>query len=339
MSVGGILRRMMAGWRPPLPEPGDEIVSLRLLHQDARTRIFFTAARIDSIHAATASGWQRVLQYMRPDDRIIWTTFWHVDEPYFQNAREFHKQLPVPLENIWVLGNTEAEVHAAAGAGFRSSWVHNNCWLDEHLFRPIALPKEHRAVMIAQAVDYKRPWLAAKVKDLAYVETERFHLSTPADTSSLVHAKTFRNLPANDLIRLINQSHVGLMLSEIEGGSYASSEYLMCGIPVVSTPSIRGRDLYYDSSNSLIVDPTEDAIAEGVERMIHTPTDPAAISARHAQRSNEFRGRFTREVIGTIFRETGNRTPPENVIATSLRHKMPDFIPEKQAVAIIRGQT
>src|SRR5262249_5233482 len=99
-----------------------------------------------------------------------------------------------------------------------------------------------------------------------------------------------------------------------------------------------GRDVYLDASNSLIVEPTEDAVAAGVERAIRAPTDSTLISGRHARLSDEFRRRFTRDVVGTIFRETGNRTAPQSVIDTSFRHKMVGFVTEKQATAIIRGQ-
>jgi len=300
--------------------------------------VFYTSARLDAFHAKAAAGWRRVMDHMHPDDRIIWTTFWHVDEAYFRDARDFYAGLPVPLENIWVLGNTIEEMQAAAAAGFRSAWVHNNCWLAEGLFRPMSLPKAYRAIMIAQAAGYKRPWLAAKVDGLAYVETPRFRRARPVDTSSLIHARRFANLPPEAVCRVINQARVGLILSEVEGGSYVTAEYLACGIPVVSTPSLGGRDVYFDASNSLIVEPTEDAVAAGVERMIRTSTDSMLISTRHARLSDEFRRRFTRDVVGTIFRETGNRTAPERVIETSLRHKMVEFVAEKQAVAIIRGQ-
>lgn len=319
-------------------QPREEIVSLRVLHHDARTRVLYTSARLDAFHANAAAGWRRVMEHMRPDDRIIWTTYWHVDEAYFRDARDFHAGLPVPLENIWVLGNTTDEVQAAAAAGFRSAWVHNNCWLAEGLFRPMSLPKAYRAIMVAQAVGYKRPWLAAKVDGLAYVETPRFRRARPVDTSSLIHARRFTNLPADALCRLINQARVGLILSEVEGASYVTAEYLACGIPVVSTPSLGGRDVYLDASNSLIVEPTEDAVAAGVERMIHTSTDSTLISTRHARLSDDFRRRFTRDVVGTIFRETGNRTPPERVIELSFRHRMVEFVTEKQAAAIIRGE-
>ena len=214
--------------------------------------------------------------------------------------------------------------------------MHNNCWLDETVFRPIARPKQYRAIMIAQNVDYKRPWLAARVDGLAYVETERFHLSNPAVIGRLSPAARFSSLPTRELVDLINASRTGLILSDIEGGCFASSECLMCGIPVVSTPSVGGRDVYYDEGNSLIVEPNEDAVAAGVERMISRPADPTKISSRHAELSREFRDRFAREVIATIFAETGSSTAPEKVIEMGRRNKMADFIPERLAVDLIR---
>ena len=321
-----------------LSELGDEVVSLRLLFEDARTRLFYTTVRIDATHVATAAGWRRVVQRMRRKDRILWTTYWHADEEYFRHARSFLADCPVRPENIWVLGNTVGEVRAAAAAGFRSAWVHNNCWLEDGRFRPLGLPKSFRAVMIAQAVDYKRPWLAALVPGLAFVETSRFPLARAADTSMLGQAERFSGLDVEQVARLINRSRTGLILSAVEGGSYVTSEYLACGVPVVSTPSVGGRDVYLDDDNSLIVEPTQEAVAAGVERMGRTPGDPAAISARQARLTDEFRARFTREVVGTIFRETGNRTPPEVVLQRSLRHKMAGFVSEAAAAAMVRGQ-
>ena len=50
---------------------------------------------------------------------------------------------------------------------------------------------------------------------------------------------------------------VGGVFSEEEGACWASSEYLLCGLPVVSTHSRGGRDVWYSGHNSLIVEPTQ----------------------------------------------------------------------------------
>jgi glycosyltransferase involved in cell wall biosynthesis len=59
---------------------------------------------------------------------------------------------------------------------------------------------------------------------------------------------------------------VGGIFSEKEGACYSSSEYLLCGLPVVSTRSEGGRDEWYNKWNSIICDPIESAVSEAVSR-------------------------------------------------------------------------
>ena len=44
----------------------------------------------------------------------------------------------------------------------------------------------------------------------------------------------------------LNQCKVGIILSEVEGANYASIQYLLAGLPVVSTKSKGGRDVFFD---------------------------------------------------------------------------------------------
>jgi len=53
---------------------------------------------------------------------------------------------------------------------------------------------------------------------------------------------------------MVNKSKIGIMTTELEGVSWASLEYLMCGIPVISCKSKGGRDVYYTKNNSVIHD-------------------------------------------------------------------------------------
>ena len=67
--------------------------------------------------------------------------------------------------------------------------------------------------------------------------------------------------------RVYNQAAVGLCLSAVEGAMYSSMEYLMAGLPIVSTPSLGGRDVYFDPDYCLIVEPEPAAIRRAVERL------------------------------------------------------------------------
>ena len=60
---------------------------------------------------------------------------------------------------------------------------------------------------------------------------------------------------------------------------FASMEYLLAGRPVVSTPSLGGRDFFFDNRYVEIVDPTPEAVLEGVNRLRKKRLDPAFIRA------------------------------------------------------------
>jgi glycosyltransferase involved in cell wall biosynthesis len=57
----------------------------------------------------------------------------------------------------------------------------------------------------------------------------------------------------------------------------AAVEYLLCGLPVVSTPSIGGRERVLDPAWSKIVEPTPEAVAGAVAELIARPIDPTRI--------------------------------------------------------------
>jgi glycosyltransferase involved in cell wall biosynthesis len=66
---------------------------------------------------------------------------------------------------------------------------------------------------------------------------------------------------------LLNQAYCGLALSAIEGGMHASMEYLLCGLPVVTTESLGGRSYFLNSNNSIFVDDNSDAVLSAVNEL------------------------------------------------------------------------
>jgi glycosyltransferase involved in cell wall biosynthesis len=73
-----------------------------------------------------------------------------------------------------------------------------------------------------------------------------------------------RSLEADEICRLYKHSQVGLCLSAVEGCMRASMEYLLAGLPVVSTPSIGGRERYYTAPYCQVVEATPEAVAMAV---------------------------------------------------------------------------
>lgn len=80
---------------------------------------------------------------------------------------------------------------------------------------------------------------------------------------------TFRNLQSNEVADVLQKSKVGLILSESEGNPKAVMEYLLCGLPVVTTKINRcGRMMFLNDSNCIVVEPNKEAVAEGVKLAI-----------------------------------------------------------------------
>ena len=84
-------------------------------------------------------------------------------------------------------------------------------------------------------------------------------------------------LDAQKVSGLLAHARVGLCLSAVEGHMRASIEYLLCGLPVVSTPSIGGRDRYYVREYCQVVDADPDAVAGAVRRLAEADLDRTRI--------------------------------------------------------------
>ena len=317
------------------PSEPPVMLSLRELFAHGRTRVFLNAIRLDSYHEADIAAWRRVVARMKPDDHIVWMTFWHADQTYFDRAAEFYSASPVAPNRVWVLGNTKQEAEAARRAGFNGVWVNHNAWLDERLLQPLPREKVYRAVMVSQLAPYKRVHLAAKVAGLALVPSALFHLHQAQSVENFVDATIIETLPEGGIAEILCRSRVGLILSKEEGACYASSEYLLCGIPVVTTASRGGRDVFYTRENSHFVAPTEDDVARGVDWMIDHAPDPWSIHHAHVALSQTFRARFADEVLGAIFVRQQITADPQQALASMFTHKMVTYVDESGAMQLV----
>ena len=142
----------------------------------------------------------------------------------------------------------------------------NAALLNERQFPLLDVEKTHDAVYNARANSFKRHELTAMVEDKIFVCYD--WKEQDLNLEQFEPKEIFRNLKGNKVAKVIQMARVGLMLSEREGACYASLEYLLCGMPVVSTPSHGGRDAYYDETTAIVCDPTPEAVARAVEEAV-----------------------------------------------------------------------
>ncbi len=228
---------------------------------------------------------------------------------------------------VYYLSNTREIHRLRKWTGFNSHYINLGCLIDEQVFQPPAKKtrKLYDAVMISRFSWYendqlKRHFLAGGIEKLALIDplfgtTSTYYRNHYFQKPNCYFSNTTR-LEPGEVTEILGQSHCGLILSAHEGVCRASSEYLLSGLPVVSTPSAGGRDVWYDDYNSIIVEPCSTAVAEAVKKLKHEARDPWRIRADYLQKAEVFRRRFVSDVLTPIFERFGVKNDPQKVFDT-----------------------
>lgn len=285
--------------------------------------IFYVAYWMDEQLRFNAS-FDLLFEYLKHKNAwFLYTWYWHIEDPeriaIARQYEEAHRQR-YPGHTFIHLCNTEAQQNAFSAQGLRAVFCNHNSLVDERIFYPMpGIGKRFDAVYDARLKNYKRHELCDALDSLALIYAFDTHVDDPAQVDDLRHQLrhahyfnhadgrydgAYRQMTAEDVARCLNQCRVGLCLSAVEGAMYASIQYLLCGLPVVSTPSLGGRDVFFDKENSLIVQPTPEAVRDGVQEMLDRNPDPACIRERTLARMRRHREVFI-DVVQRIYSESG----------------------------------
>jgi glycosyltransferase involved in cell wall biosynthesis len=237
-----------------------------------------------------------------------------------------------PRHRIVSLCNTEEERELFARHGLDAVHCSHNAFVDEGIYRPHDVVADHDAVYDARLRAYKRHHLCADVERLLVLYTFSTELdrwqSVRRGERAILHATFpnhrglgYRSLPAAQVASTLARARVGLCLSEEEGAMYASVQYLLCGLPVVTTPSRGGRDVFFDAQNALCVAPDARSVARGVRELIDRDLDPAAIRRRALDRMLVHRERFLHLLSGILAR-AGSPLSARDVLAAAFSDKL-----------------
>ncbi len=211
-----------------------------------------------------------------------------------------------PEHVLIYLCNTPGEVRALTERGIRCQLSNHNILVSEDLFRIIPrVDKKYDAVYDAQMAAYKRHYLCTSIESLALIyffwgdadfSLTYFQQLQPILTQAIYCNRgptgSWRRLEPRQVAEIMNSSRVGLCLSEIDGAMRASMEYLLCGLPVVTTPNIGGRDEFLDDEYCVTVAPDPEAVAAGVRQLIDARIDPQYIRDTTLHRVRAEREKF-----------------------------------------------
>ncbi len=247
------------------------------------------------------------------------------------NANDMFEYLGLKKEKFFILYNDDRDRILFEKAGFNGEIINQNCWLDYNKDMKILpnIHKEYDAIYVGRMIEVKRHYLAGKVKNLALIAGNIYGQNKLIEPPPHVY-RNQEPLSPSGVAMKINASRCGLILSAKEGACFASSEYLLCGIPVVSTFSEGGRSYWYNSYNSIVCEDDESAIANAVEYFVNNPKDPEIIRNTHITRANKLRVKFV-SIISEIFeKHCVSEIDPMKFFTENYYHKMrtsykPDF--------------
>ncbi len=251
---------------------------------------------------------------------IICCTWWNFERP--RNIEELDDLLrrfnhDYPNFTFTFLCNTKAQLELFAAKKFNAIFCNNNCFIDETLFFPIlGAEKRFDAVYDGRLVDWKRHYLASDIKNIALIYyaipwlEDNSHMKRITEDFSRAQffnhneLGQYQKMTPTEVNQALNQCRVGLCVSAEEGAMYASIQYLLAGIPVVSTPSAGGRDVFFDDEIAMMVEPTPGAVKHGVAEVINRNLDPDYVRQKTLERMTEHRGRFI-ELVQRIYEQEG----------------------------------
>jgi hypothetical protein len=231
-----------------------------------------------------------------------------------------------PDHRLIFICNTPEEVLRVQNVGEAAYFYNKTANSSERIFRPLEGTRiEFDAIYNAQIVPWKRHELSLEIESCAFLFYRNSLLHDAAGSEAEVMTRHGRatpghvflnaldeegaplRMPLSDVNRQLNRASIGLCLSQLEGAMFASTEYLLSGLPVVSTPSTGGRHVYYEEEYCWTVPPDPRSIAEAVGALKARGFPRSYIHQRTLERLHRDRARFL-GLINSILEESGSDT-------------------------------
>ena len=156
----------------------------------------------------------------------------------------------------------------------------HNAFLDPVRY-PLAKSGKRKfdALYIARITPFKRHELAEKIEKLhligSYAEKEKEYFTQTI--AKFPHAVWSQKVPSFFIGRKICEAACGLALSAVEGAMFSCGEYSLCGVPVVNTRNLGGRDTLLPDFAVRYAEDNADSVAENVDFFVNNPIAPAEI--------------------------------------------------------------
>lgn len=196
-----------------------------------------------------------------------------------------------PNHSFTYMANDPVDLALLKHFGVPAFFCHQNAFVDERVFRILpGAQKKYDALYNARLDPFKHHLLTCKLnrvahiyyngageRGLVYLSKIRRFLRNGVFLNEHPETGDYQYFSPETICRHYNESQTGLCLSEVEGAMYVSAEYLLSGLPVVTTKNSGGRNFFLDEEFSLEVEPDPDAVRDAVAELAGRKIPPGHI--------------------------------------------------------------
>ena len=272
---------------------------------------------------------------------IAWSLHVHnrlarVGRLYAEHKRKF------PNHEIIILANDQREFDGLHELGVPTIMCNHNSFINEKNFTIVPAEKQYDGVINSRMQPYKRIELARETKNLCLVASEvyqnpeytKYVTSTMPymDFVQFVDGKFTKPLTKVQLSELYGKCRCGLILSAAEGACFAAGEYLLCGLPVVTTHNKGGRDTFYHSDYTIWCDDNPESVKEAVQKAATLTISPEEIRERALGLMHEHRENYIAKLNEIALAAGKNIDFNSRWDELCLNNKIKTYITEKDAL-------
>jgi hypothetical protein len=209
---------------------------------------------------------------------------WHIDknrlltDKNFLNENEVNKNFRNPI--LCAATQEQLDLLKKYRPGLRSCLSNHNAFIDETIYKiDNSIEKKYNMCISSSFSNYKNLNLIKNINNVCTIgyitgDTNEDLLKNISHTdcvnfeNNIVKKENFKWIHPHQSCEYYNMSKVGGIFSTVEGACFSSSEYLLCGLPVLSCKCFGGREIWYNDTNSVLCENNEESVNKNLKLLV-----------------------------------------------------------------------
>lgn len=217
-----------------------------------------------------------------------------------------------------------------------SCLANHNAFIDESVYNiDYTCEQKYNLVVSSSFTKYKNLHLIKKINNICTIgyyneDTDKYNILSHISHTYCVNFEdkkrikdNFKWIEPNVSCKHYNMSKIGGIFSTVEGACFSSSEYLLCGLPVLSCKCSGGRQIWYNDANSVLCENNINSVNKSfnliMDRYNKGYYNKEQIRENHIKLMEVHRDNLTNAILEKMSLITTD-IPSFNVLKNSIKH-------------------